>query len=137
MLRYSMFNILRSSSIVGHLQLQYLSILIWSPRVKFKSSERSNTVLRRYSTLNISRSSSNGGRLHFNFQWLLRNFNFQHKWWECAEGYATCAAGYAKCAEGYDTYMCSRLCLFSQIIIPLRGPSCKLRYSIFSNLAHC
>ena len=42
----------------------------------------------------------------------------------CAAGYATCAAGYATCAAGYA--------LFSQIIMLLRGPSCKLRLSGFS-----
>ena len=42
----------------------------------------------------------------------------------CAAGYATCAAGYATCAAGYD--------LFSQIIMPLCGPSCKLRLVRFS-----
>ena len=41
-----------------------------------------------------------------------------------AAGYATSAAGYASSAAGYAQ--------FCQIIIPLRGPSCKLRLSRFS-----
>ena len=41
-----------------------------------------------------------------------------------AAGYATSAAGYATSAAGYAQ--------FCQIIMPLRGPSCKLRLSRFS-----
>ena len=41
-----------------------------------------------------------------------------------AAGYAQNAAGYATDAAGYAQ--------FCQIIIPLRGPSCKLRLSRFS-----
>ena len=48
-----------------------------------------------------------------------------------AAGYATSAAGYATSAAGYDTSVAG-YAQFCQIIIPLRGPSCKLRLSSFS-----
>jgi hypothetical protein len=57
-----------------------------------------------------------------------------------AAGYATCAAGYTKGAAGYATGAAGNAtgaagyatgaagyALFSQIIMPLCGPSCKLR----------
>ena len=94
LLRYSTFNILRSSSMRGRLHLKNLNTLLWSPK-KFKIWIRSGQWLLRYSTFNILRLSSNGGRLHFKHffvfvwspelkfkmwgrsnQWLLRYFIF-------------------------------------------------------------
>ena len=48
-----------------------------------------------------------------------------------AAGYAQNAAGYAQNAAGYATDAAG-YAQFCQIIIPLRGPSCKLRLSRFS-----
>ena len=62
LLRYSTFNILRSSSIGGRL---CIFILVWSSKLKFKIWGKSEQWLLRYSTLNILRSSSIGGRLCF------------------------------------------------------------------------
>ena len=64
LLRYSTLNILRSSSIGGHLHLQQFSIFVWSPRLKFKRWGRFSKWLQRYSAFNILMSSSIEGRLH-------------------------------------------------------------------------
>ena len=61
--RYSTLNVLRSSSIRGHLHLQQYSLLVWSPRPKFKSWWGEKWLLR-YSTFNILSTSSIGGCLH-------------------------------------------------------------------------
>ena len=53
-----------------------------------------------------------------------------------AAGYATSAAGYATGAAGYATGAAG-YALFCQIIIPLRGPSCKLTLSRFSAKLKC
>ena len=63
MLKYPTFYILRSSSIVGLLHLNYLNNLLWSPKSKFKNLVGSNKQLQRYFTFNIWRSSSIGGHL--------------------------------------------------------------------------
>ena len=70
----------RLPSIGGHLQLgiafhqrlssfQAFLILVWSPELKFEISGRSIQWLPRYSTFYILRSSSIGGRLHFEHFW--------------------------------------------------------------------
>ena len=66
LLRYSTFNILRSSSIVVCLHFKDLWNMVCSSKLKFKNWVWSNKWLLRYSTLNIFRSSSIGGCLHLN-----------------------------------------------------------------------
>ena len=51
--------------------------------------------------------------------------------WGNAAGYAQNAAGYAQNAAGY-AQDAAGYAQFCRIIIPLRGPSCKLRLSRFS-----
>ena len=63
LLRYSTFNILRSSSIGGCLYLKDLLNMVWSYKLKFKIWVWSNKWLLRYSTFNILRLSSIGCRL--------------------------------------------------------------------------
>ena len=70
LLRYSTFNILRSSSMVGCLHLKYLNTLLRLPKSNFKNKPifqmwvRSDQWLLRYTICNILRSSSMGGCLH-------------------------------------------------------------------------
>jgi hypothetical protein len=67
LLRYPIFNILRSSSNRDRLHLKYLNALLWLPKSKFKNWVRSNKRLLRYSTFYILRSSSNRDRLHLKY----------------------------------------------------------------------
>ena len=66
LLRYSTFNILRSSSIRCHLHLKHLKTLVWSSKFKVKIWVWSDQWLLRYSRSNILRSSSIGDCLQFN-----------------------------------------------------------------------
>ena len=85
-LRYSTFNILRSSS------FQSFFILVWSPELKFKIWAKSN-------------------------QWLLKYLTFTHK--------SKYPVGWV--AGWLGGWLAGRV-----IIVPLRGPSCKLRLARFS-----
>ena len=66
LLNNSTFNILRSSSILGHHHLKECFSLVWTPKLKFTTLGLSDQWLLRYSAFNNLRSSSIGG--HFPFQ---------------------------------------------------------------------
>ena len=66
LLRYSTFNILRSSFIWGCLHIKQFSILVWPQKHKLKIWGRFDQGLLRYSTFNNLRSSFIGGHLDFN-----------------------------------------------------------------------
>ena len=130
-LRYDTFNILRSSSNGGYLHFKPFFTSVWSSKLKYEIWGRLDNWCQRYAKLNNSRSSSIGGRLHFNqFLILVWSPKLEFKIWR-RSGKQFLRKGCHKLMRwdgwvgwgGWDTI---------RKIMPLRGPSWKLRLSRFS-----
>ena len=152
LLRYSNFRILRSSSIGIHLHYEQLSILVLSSKLKFKIwgwsvqsllrykfELRSHQQVLRYSIFNILRSSSIGGHLHYEqLSILVLSSKLKFKIW----GWLVQSLlrykflfGMSRKGDGWLAGKCgggsAKKCILVKIM-PLCGPSCKLRLARFS-----